>query len=225
MKLLTESGKWLTKQQLHERYVAGLTDRLIAGRDEFGTWTYVVEWLAEVKFIDSQAFRVEQFQEVGDARDPATWKHPIFEMGDWITKEGRRIYIGKSPGAHQSGTEAILHSNGFRRAAKVEPTQAGFEAQGHNWTHPDRPKEKIYVTSDRWEYTQPVGVGDEKSPIFKQVGNHTDNQDLADAIRQNARKEVPKWNVFQTRAADPMDLNLPVTFKQTQYAVVPMAGD
>lgn len=77
--LLTESGHWYGEQELKERKLAGIVDSIIAGKDEDGTWSYVLNEETKTKRKGGKDLHAADFAYVGDPQDPSTWKLPIHD--------------------------------------------------------------------------------------------------------------------------------------------------
>src|ERR1035437_243905 len=74
----TETGSWFTEQQLRERNITGIvTNAMLAGRDEDGTWSLVAEGSGKTKRVAGEDLTSSAFAYVGDSQDPSTWKLPI----------------------------------------------------------------------------------------------------------------------------------------------------
>lgn len=118
--------------------------------------------------------------------------------GEWITKDGRRVFVGQSnakprpayiprppiDSGHRGQTEEVLRNNGYERTTLPASNEPGnFEAQGHNWIHPDRPTEKVFVDNQGWEF---------KSGHTSQTGTHAQSQDLAGIVAERAKYSLSR---------------------------------
>jgi hypothetical protein len=177
VQFLIESGGWFSGQELKEREIAGFYDQVIAQEHGGKTRSFLVETV-EID-IGSPELEALIFQEAGG--------------GAWITKDGKRIFIGGSStqkpsfvnrpsvdSGQRAGTEEILQNNGFQRAvhASEHPQNPSFEAQGHNWTHPNLPRDKVFVNNNEWHWTKGA---------VHQSGTHRNNADLEEILKERQR--------------------------------------
>lgn len=218
MRFLIESGAWFSRQELKEREIAGFNDSIVAQEHGGKTRSYLVETVEiDVGNPELEALIV---QEAGG--------------GEWITKDGKRIFIGGSStqkpsyvsrpsidSGQKQGTEEILQNNGFQRAvhSSEAPQDKTFEAQGHIWTHPNLPRDKVFVNKDEWHWSKGT---------LHQSGTHHDNQDLAEILKERQKFTLKRPSIHTN--VDMTDLNntfSPSSFPSQARGIdfIPTSGD
>lgn len=134
MKFLTETGTWLNSQELHERNIAGISDTIVAGEDEDGSWSYVIAEAAKTKRKGGEDLHASDFAYVGDAQDPSTWKLPIHDAAHARNALARFDQTQGIPASEKSAVLAKIKSAAKKFGVDVsESVDVDEEEMVENW--------------------------------------------------------------------------------------------